>query len=276
MNQGKYTKYIAYPNRTGLDSGIDADAQTYITAIETAGATVSGTEEAAINQWFLTAKEDSWFSLVPEMWLMTYGLSGPNAIGIKGTVGTFTGGGWTYGSNYVQGNGTTDYFNTTKSAFDYGLTNASAGLAFSSHEHKAYEGIDIGCLQGGGGKIRLSSSSGDTKIYFGVNGDTSKTLSSTITGIIMGNRVGTLNSAHRMFDGTQTSWYPYVTKAAAPGFDATTGNIFCSCMNLSGNIYLPTSRKYNMFAVSKSMTDTQITSHLTATRTLLVALGVPI
>jgi hypothetical protein len=93
-------------------SGLDPDAKGYIDAVVTAGATVSATQKKAINTFVKTGKSDGWYSSIKRMYLPIWASAAPNAIDMIGrTSGTFNGT-VTHGAGYVQGDGSTGYFNT--------------------------------------------------------------------------------------------------------------------------------------------------------------------
>jgi hypothetical protein len=124
---------IANINRfieSGLGRSLDPDAKGYINSVVAAGGTVSGTQRAAINTFYKTGKADGWYSSLKRMYLPIWGVAAPNAIDMiaRGS-GTFVGT-VTHGAGYVQGNGTTGYFNTNTSYGTNGLT-ASDAYAFS-------------------------------------------------------------------------------------------------------------------------------------------------
>jgi hypothetical protein len=106
----------------------DPDAAAYIAAVVAAGGTVSGGQRSAINSFCKTGKSDGWYSSLKRMYLPIWGVAAPNAICMTSlTSGTFVGG-VTHGAGYVQGNGSTGYFNTGFNPSTGGLTNANAWI----------------------------------------------------------------------------------------------------------------------------------------------------
>ena len=116
---------ILKTSRGALSSGgFDAMAARYLKAVETAGATVTSTQQTAINDFFKTGKSQGWISSLRRMYLPIWGAAAPNAIDMLTIAsGTFVGG-VTHGSGFVQGNGTTGYF-------DFGATPSSLGMTTS-------------------------------------------------------------------------------------------------------------------------------------------------
>lgn len=90
--------------------GLDPDAKAYIAAVETAGATVNATQKKAINTFVKTGKSDGWYSSLKRLYLPIWASAAPNAIDMIGrTSGTFNGT-VTHAAGYVQGDGSTGYF----------------------------------------------------------------------------------------------------------------------------------------------------------------------
>lgn len=89
----------------------DADANAYIAAVEAAGATVTSTQRNAIDDFYVAAKTNSYYTSLKRLYFPIWGVAAANAIDmISLTSGTFNGG-VTHGAGFVQGNGTTGYFN---------------------------------------------------------------------------------------------------------------------------------------------------------------------
>jgi hypothetical protein len=104
--------------------GLDADAKAYIDAVVAAGATVTSTQRNAINAFIKSGKTDGWWASMKRVYLPIWAIAAPNAIDIVSrTSGTFAGT-VTHASGYVQGNGTTGYF-------DIGVTPSSLGMTTS-------------------------------------------------------------------------------------------------------------------------------------------------
>jgi hypothetical protein len=94
----------------GAVPNLDPDAKGYIDAVVAAGGTVSGAQRSAINTFYKTGKSDGWYSSLKRMYLPIWGAAAPNAICMTSlTSGTFVIG-VTHAAGYIQGNGTTGYF----------------------------------------------------------------------------------------------------------------------------------------------------------------------
>lgn len=111
--------------------GFDADAKAYIDAVVAAGATVTETQRNAINTFVKGGKTDGWWPSMRRIYLPIWSIAAPNAIDIVSrTSGTFAGT-VTHAAGYVQGNGTTGYFNSnTSSTTGFGWAAGSAFLGF--------------------------------------------------------------------------------------------------------------------------------------------------
>ena len=120
----------AYQLNGSQTSGLDANARAYINAIVAAGATVNNTQRNAINNFYKTGKSQGWYGQLKRMFLPIWGIAAPNATGmISGSSGTFNGT-VTHASGYVQGDGSTGYFNFGSIMSNDGLT-FDNGLIFA-------------------------------------------------------------------------------------------------------------------------------------------------
>ena len=109
-------------------SGLDPDAKGYIDAVVTAGATVSATQKKAINTFVKTGKSDGWYSSIKRIYLPIWASAAPNAICMTSlTSGTFNGT-VTHAAGYVQGNGSTGYFNVGAAPSSLGVTLSSSNI----------------------------------------------------------------------------------------------------------------------------------------------------
>lgn len=94
----------------GMVAGLDPDAKAYIDAVIAASGTISGTQRTAINNFYKTGKSDGWYSSLKRLYFPIWASAAPNAICMTSlTSGTFNGT-VTHAAGYIQGNGTTGYF----------------------------------------------------------------------------------------------------------------------------------------------------------------------
>lgn len=113
--------------RTAGDA-LDPDAAAYIAAIETAGATVSAAQKAAISDFYVTEKAASRYTLMKRMYLPVWGVAAANAICMVSlTSGTFNGS-VTHAAGYVQGDGLTGYFDLGVDPDTLGLTPSDGSI----------------------------------------------------------------------------------------------------------------------------------------------------
>ena len=108
----------------------DADANAYIAAVEGAGVSVSATQRGAIDDFYVAAKADSYYTSLKRLYLPIWASAAANAIDMIGlTSGTFNGT-VTHAAGYVQGDGSTGYFDSGAGSEPntLGMSNASATL----------------------------------------------------------------------------------------------------------------------------------------------------
>jgi hypothetical protein len=116
--------------RRGGLGALDPDAAAFISAVAAAGATVSTTQRTAIDSFVKAEKTASRWTLHKRIYLPIWGVASPNAIDMVGLAsGSFVGG-VTQGAGFVQGNGTSGYFNFNVDAQTLGVT-ASLGTYFA-------------------------------------------------------------------------------------------------------------------------------------------------
>ena len=114
---------ILQQTRAALSSGgFDRLAARYIRAVESAGGIVSGTQKNAINSFLKEGRVNGWLSSMRRIYLPIWGNAAANAICmVSRSSGTFVGG-VTHGAGFVQGNGSTGYF-------DFGVAPSTLGLS---------------------------------------------------------------------------------------------------------------------------------------------------
>ena len=102
--------------------GIDADAAAYLALLSAQGVAVTGAQSSAIDAFFVTGKDEGWYSDLKRMFLPIWAAAAPNAICmVSGTSGTFSGS-VTHGAGFVTGDGSSSYFNV-------GATPSALGIA---------------------------------------------------------------------------------------------------------------------------------------------------
>jgi len=112
----------------GFVGGLDPSAKAYINAVVAAGATVTGAQRTAINNFIKAEKDASRYTLIKRLYLPIWGIAAANAIDmVTQSSGTFVGG-VTHAAGYIQGNGSTGYFNTNVTPSTLSQTTSSASL----------------------------------------------------------------------------------------------------------------------------------------------------
>jgi hypothetical protein len=186
----------------------DVDANAYIVSLLSAGATVTPTQQAAINNFYKTGKSDGWYSSLKRLYLPIWAAAAPNAIDMIALgSGTFSGG-VTHGSGYVFTDGSTGYFdsNATPSGDGIQLDSASVFLLITGASALAPRAANYGgrpaqtdrWLNAGGSVIGAGGVF--TRLIDGSNNVVTK---ADIRGIILGNRNSNseYNTHHRTGSG---------------------------------------------------------------------------
>lgn len=116
-------------------NGLDHDALGYIGVIRANGATVTTTQQNAINDFIVAEKDAGRWNGHKRIYLPIWGSASANATCMKTcTSGTFINSP-THGAGFVQGNGSTSYFNTNSSVGDFGWTDATCLLGALIYEN---------------------------------------------------------------------------------------------------------------------------------------------
>jgi len=111
----------------GGGSRLDADAQAYITAIEGDGVSVSGAQKVALSNFVVAQKLSGAWVKQKRLFFPIWGVVAANArCMISAASGTFTG--MTHAAGYVQGNGTSEYFDVGAAMGALGMTNADFSM----------------------------------------------------------------------------------------------------------------------------------------------------
>ena len=104
---------------------LDTDASAYINAVATTGATVTKVQQSAINNFIKAEKAANRWTSIRRLFLPIWGSAAANAIDMKIlATGTYVGG-VTHAAGYIQGDGTSGYFNMNAAQSALGLTPSS-------------------------------------------------------------------------------------------------------------------------------------------------------
>ena len=171
----------------------DADALAYIAAVEGTGTSVSATQKTAINDFYVSAKADSYYTSLKRLYLPIWANAAANAIDMIGlTSGTFVGG-VTHGTGYVMGNGTTGYFDLLDTPAELGLSASDAYQGFLCKTQATLNpSVILGVRASASSVMNFSVSGTDLRAVFGSNAILTGT--STEVGIITSTRNPTTRS----------------------------------------------------------------------------------
>ena len=106
----------------------DSDAEAYVTALETAGATPTDDQKSAIDTFYATGKSEGWYANIKRLYLPIWAAAAPNAIDMIALGSGTWNGGITHASGYAQSNGTTGYFDYGDTTTGIGLTQTDASI----------------------------------------------------------------------------------------------------------------------------------------------------
>ena len=137
----------------------NANALAYIALVEAAGATVSGAQRTALNEFYDSAEAEGYYTSLKRLYLPIWGVAAANAIDmIGGTSGTFNGG-VTHGAGFVQGNGTTGYFDAGATYSAMGISTGSSSIftlvksGVAGASYSGFSEFDGGALIGTSGGV---------------------------------------------------------------------------------------------------------------------------
>jgi hypothetical protein len=115
---------------SGAGAGLHPTTKTIVDALLAAGATVTGPQSKAIDV-FVRGEIDAgrWGTSIKRFWLPVWGVAAANAIDwVTLGSGTFVNGA-THAAGYVQGNGTSQHFDTGVGMNALGISNATAFIS---------------------------------------------------------------------------------------------------------------------------------------------------
>ena len=237
--------------------GLDPSAKAYINAIIAAGATVTSTQKQAINTFYKTGKAEGWYGQLKRMFLPIWGIAAPNAIGmISGSSGTFNGT-VTHASGYVQGDGSTGYFNLGASPSSLGLTTSGGSVFALVNQADSRNDVRymLGVQTSGNRRcylLQVTSTLTRTSLYDAI-GSVSPTTAAI--GILLGNVSSTTSRylKKRTSSGITTS-----TSTLSSSITAPTSNIFAMAINdvLGGSITGYSDARLGAYGIGVELTST--------------------
>jgi hypothetical protein len=251
-------------------SGLDPSAKAYIDAIVSNGATVTSAQRTAINKFIKTGGTDGWLSSIKRIYLPIWSIAAPNAVDmITASSGTYTGT-VTHAAGYVQGDGTTGYFDLGVAVAPLGLT-TSSGYLFALVTQASTLGTRglIGRGQGASNVATFSSS--NTSQDFRYNSNASPVNGTSAgTGVISASREGGNRSIYRRTLTGKTTLFN--AAGADSGAIPTGGNIAALATNNNGGTGMTASNfnnaRFGAFGIGLGLSNTNDTQFTLALRTL--------
>jgi len=251
----------------GRVGALDPDANAYINAIVAAGATVTSTQRNAINDFYKSAKNGGFYTPIQRFYLPIWGVAAPNAIDlITRASGTFVGG-VTHGSGFVQGNGTTGYFNFGVSPQGVGMVAGSGSTFMLVNAAQNTFNAPIQCAPPSNRGNGFSRGSATTSAYLAGRNSTATATDNTGTGIFIESETA-INSRYfrRRSSSGATS---LATDTTTPTGVYASYNINAMCGQSSvGARYGFSTAQLGGYGVGLAMTTTQADAFTAAYKTL--------
>lgn len=248
---------------------LDTDAAAYISAIQSAGATVSLAQSNAINNFIFAEKVAGRWTSLKRIYLPIWGIAAANAIDMVTRNSGVWSGSFLHNAGTVKGDGVTANFDLGTSLTAEGLS-ASTGYTFNlvtTASTLGFRGL-IGRVQSANTGSVYSSNSGQLFRWFTVG--TQNSVSSAGTGIISCSRQGGNASVYRRITASRSVLG--TTARADAGTVPTGGNVAAFALNTnSGTGY--TATEFNdctmgAFGMGLGFTDAQDTAFTANLKTL--------
>ena len=253
---------LGLPFVRGGGPSLDPDAAAYIAAIQAAGADLGLLNEEsitkkAISDSIIERKDLGIWDLERRTYLPIWGLPAPNAICMRSlTSGEFVND-VTHGAGFVQGDGTSGYFDTGSSLVAMGLTNVNVGLfCLLTSEHLNNSQVFIG--SGGGGNNNILWRNGGGLITYRAIGSAAQetTLSGKVQGVLSGHRTATTRrTSRRDGSGRQTA----LTAGLSAAGTLSAGNLLALANNNRDDsgitLGTPSNSRQGAFGATHALTD---------------------
>lgn len=211
----------------------DPNSVAYVRAVEAARGTTIGAAlpnavrdpKAIFSDFYETEKELDLFTTHKRIWLPIYGNAAANGIDLTTcAVGTFSASGVTHAANYIQGNGSTGFFNGIVSPSGMGLTNTSGCVgalvlqADSRTDPRAIIGSLDNFLNGDGETSLYQNASNLVQCFIGRGTTTPVAIMTNTnrTGLYLANRNASGLTLRRTTSSTQTATTNVSTTATQP------------------------------------------------------------
>jgi hypothetical protein len=251
--------------------GFDADAQAFFNRVTTAGGTLTGTEQTAVNQLVISMKANGTWTLMKAIYPMVGASAAACAQNLKSSsfTGTFNGG-WTYASTGVTSNGTNAYFDTlfNNQANWTSTSNGSMGLISATNQSATV--CDMGSapniLSGANSSIIYANYNGT--YYGGVNCTvvTPGAANASSIGFFVTSRLTT--SAYSIYKRGSSTINLTTTDAVGTNPNST---IWLGAGNGFAPLY--SSKRYNFCFIGDGLTEAQVDSYWTVLQTFNTSLS---
>ena len=249
--------------------GFDPDATAYSALLRGDGASVSGSQAAAINDFFVSGKDEGWYSALKRMYLPIWAAAAPNAIDmIGGPSGTWVGGsGVTHAAGYAKGDGSTGRFDFGISPYSLGLTRNTSTIGCLVAVVPTQTGRFVS-VQTGGTPLHINMV---TSSIIRTNSFDLAVLDGSATSYASAGGVWVLSRT------TSTSVKLFQLDDAGSSEDANTAtsdnvnithDLTGMARNNSGSYSAYSDAGFGAFFAATGMTDAQATNFMAATRTL--------
>jgi hypothetical protein len=173
-------------NRGAFVGGLDPDAKAYIDAVVAAGATVSAAQKKAIDEFYITGKDEGWYSGMKRILLPIWGVTLPNETCMINKVAKATsfGGVVHTNSGYVVGDGVNDYMldSDNLSVLCSSTSLLYGCLAYQAQSSSTSQLSMMGvndAANSGRSEIRTNNQSGATQVFLYNTGSGTEILNSS-------------------------------------------------------------------------------------------------
>ncbi len=256
----------AYQLNGSQASGLDANAKAYINAVVAAGATVNSTQRNAINNFYKTGKSQGWYGKLKRMFLPIWGIAAPNAIGmISGSSGTFNGT-VTHAAGYVQGDGSTGYF-------DFGSRMPTDGLTFDDglmfalcNQTPSVAASYLGVISGTNSQLIRMSGLNTIQSRYTSNGTTLNGGNNMNGVLTICSQASNLRSFRRRSSTGSVSLGTSSTETAS--FALANLNCYGFSRNSAGTLSEPSNGRFGSYGYSLKMSDSDTDSFTLALKNL--------
>jgi hypothetical protein len=251
----------------------DTDAQTYITAVEAAGRTLTLAEKGYINTLVVNGKGNGWWTKMYDGGLLMWGTSSPSRVTFKG-VSTLTDTvAPTYSSSGAAFDGATTYITTN--------INPSTALTIDDTHLAIYvetapeTGIhrDIGSATSGANHFSLSSRSTGVAsvVMYRDNGSTGQVGSGNATaGFFIGSR--TSNTLLTLYKNGGSIGIPLT--ASNPNLTLPNVAMFIGALSTSGTAGSFSARTYSFWSVGSGLTSTEVSNMSNDVNSFMTSMGI--